>query len=93
MLTVAQASPALDVKMKVWQKYFKKQQRIVQRKWHPNKFWGPEPNDRVVSYVVLVVDKNGNILSKNYQNAINIRDDKQKFLNLNHYLKSIKEIK
>lgn len=72
MMIIAKQSPALDVKMKVWEKYFNKHQRIIQRSWHPNfNSYSKKPYDRSVAYVTLVIDKNGNIVSKKYQNNTN----------------------
>ena len=71
MLIIAKESPALDVKLKTWNKYFKRQQRLVQGSWHPNNVDGYEPPHNAIAYVTVVLDKYGNILSRTYQNNTN----------------------
>ena len=71
MLIIAKESPALDVKLKTWDKYFKRQQRLVQKSWHPNNVDGYEPPHNAIAYVTVVLDKYGNILSRTYQNNTN----------------------
>lgn len=69
ILIVAKESPALDVKKKVWEKYFKKQQKHIQRNWHPNfdTYSLISIPNRSIAYMTLIIDKNGNIISKQYQ--------------------------
>lgn len=76
MMIIAKESPALDVKMKVWQKYFRKQQRMIQKNWHPNfnTLSVSSKPSRSIAYMTLVIDKNGNIVSKQYQSNPNQYD-------------------
>lgn len=71
MLIIAKESPALDVKLKTWEKYFKRQQRQIQKSWHPNLIAGESSKENAIAYVIVVVDKEGNILSRTYQNNSN----------------------
>ena len=59
------------MKLKTWNKYFKRQQRLVQGSWHPNNVDGYEPPHNAIAYVTVVLDKYGNILSRTYQNNTN----------------------
>lgn len=54
------------------QKYISKLQKKIQRSWHPNNVLGySHPKKKAIAYVTLVVDKNGNIVSRSYQNNTN----------------------
>ena len=68
------------------QKYIAKLQKKIQRSWHPNNVLGySHPKKKAIAYVTLVVDKNGNIISRSYQN--NTNKDK-KYDDFNDNLKS-----
>ena len=72
VLLLAKEAPALSIDSKIWDKYFNKYQRKLQRNWHPNTMQCSHyPKERAVAYVTLVIDKNGNIVYKDYRNITN----------------------
>ncbi len=63
-----------------WDKYFKKLQSKIQRGWHPNTVLGRHyPKEHVTAYVTLVIDKDGNILYRGYENNTNTANKYQNF--------------
>lgn len=82
IITLANNAPALNVDKAVWEKYFKKQQKKIQKNWHPNLMTANHyPKERAIAYMTLVLDKNGNIVKRSYQNTTNTKAKYDKFNN------------
>lgn len=72
IITLANNALALNVDRTIWEKYFKKQQKKIQKNWHPNLITANHyPKKKAIAYVTLVLDKDGNIVKRSYQNTTN----------------------
>ncbi len=82
ILTLTNDTATSGVEPSTWKKYFNKQQKKIQRNWHPNLMLsgGDEPTEKSIAYVMLVLNKNGNIIKKSYLNNTN-KDTKYKKFN------------
>lgn len=80
-LTLSVETPTLDSNIN-WKKYFNKQQRKMQKYWHPNTMQCKHyPKERAVAFVTLIVDRNGNIEYRGYQNLTNAASKYKDFNN------------
>lgn len=74
-------TPTLDSSIN-WEKYFNKQQKKMQKYWHPNTMLCKHyPKERAIAFVTLVVNKNGDIEYRGYQNLTNTRSKYNDFNN------------
>lgn len=70
-LSLSVETPTLDPNIN-WEKYFNKQQKRMQKYWHPNIMQCKHyPKDRAIAFVTLIIDKNGNIEQRLYKNTTN----------------------
>ncbi len=86
ILTLVNNAPALDMDKVIWDKYFKKYQRKIQRNWHPNLILANHyPRERYsIAYVTLIINKDGDIAYQYYYNDTN---QEKKFDDFNKKLK------
>ena len=71
-LSLSIDSPVLKIDSIIWDKYFKKQQKKMQKHWHPNIMQCKHyPKERAIAYMLLMVDRDGNVLQKKYTNSTN----------------------
>lgn len=70
-LNLSLDTPTLDYNID-WKKYFNKQQRRMQKHWHPNIMQCSHyPKERAIAYVTLIINKDGDIEYRNYKNLTN----------------------
>lgn len=73
LLSYLEKNPTEDLSTETWQKYFKKYQHKLQRSWHPTLIDAKAPKQSIVN-AILVIDKDGNIVYKNY--TFDVPDEK-----------------
>lgn len=69
----------VDKNSKILKRYFNQLQSQIQRSWHPNNLSGHQPKERAIAYMTLLVDKQGNIIYKKYQNNTNTETKYESF--------------
>ncbi len=78
-LTLVADTPSLDSNID-WQGYFNKQQKKMQKYWHPNLiYYWYYPDERAVIDVTMVINKNGDIVYRYIASQNNSDEHAKKF--------------